>query len=291
MFRIPSQGLLRPFAALCVAAVLAAATPLATATSPPALMLASELRGEPDVRAYFVSEKLDGVRGHWDGEALWTRGGHRIATPPGFTRGWPATPMDGELWIARGRFDAVSAVVRRRVADPEAWAPVRFMVFDLPDHPGRFADRIDAMRALVAQAGHPHLALVEQAPAHSRAALDAQLAHVVAAGGEGLMLHHRDARYVAGRSAAVLKFKPHDDAEARVVGHTPGTGKYAGMLGALVVEHVDGRQFRIGTGFTDAQRAAPPPPGSWVTYRYNGLTSTGLPRFARFLRVRDEMPP
>jgi DNA ligase-1 len=28
-----------------------------------------------------------------------------------------------------------------------------------------------------------------------------------------------------------------------------------------------------------------------VTYRYNGLTSKGVPRFARFLRVRDEAPP
>jgi DNA ligase-1 len=28
-----------------------------------------------------------------------------------------------------------------------------------------------------------------------------------------------------------------------------------------------------------------------VTYRHTGLTSKGLPRFARFLRVRDELPP
>jgi DNA ligase 1 len=28
--------------------------------------------------------------------------------------------------------------------------------------------------------------------------------------------------------------------------------------------------------------------GSLVTYRFNGLTSTGLPRFARYLRVRHD---
>ncbi len=272
---------------LCaVSTALQAATP-----SPPALMLARDLGTTPiDVPAYFVSEKLDGVRARWDGRALWTRGGHRIAAPPGFVQGWPATPLDGELWIARNRFDVVSGIARSTRPDPAAWEAVRFMVFDLPAHPGPFADRVAAMRTLIARTAHPHLRMVEQDRVASRAALDARLAQVVAAGGEGLMLHHADARYGVGRSNALLKLKPHDDAEARVLAHAPGKGKYTGMLGALVVEHHDGRQFRIGTGFTDAQRADPPPLGSWVTYRYNGLTSTGLPRFARFLRIRDEMP-
>jgi len=264
----------------------------AAAPSPPALMLARDLgTTQIDVPSYYVSEKLDGVRARWDGRALWTRAGHRIATPPAFVAGWPETPMDGELWIARGRFDVVSGIARSSRPDPPAWEAVRFMVFDLPAHTGPFSERVVAMRTLVARAASPQLRAIEQTRAESRAALDARLAQVVAAGGEGLMLHHADAHYGVGRSATLFKFKPHDDAEARVVGHVPGKGKYAGMLGALVVEHHDGRRFRIGTGFTDAQRAAPPPPGSWVTYRYSGLTSTGLPRFARYMRVREEMPP
>ena len=124
-----------------------------------------------------------------------------------------------------------------------------------------------------------------------RAELDALLATVVAAGGEGLVLQHEGARYRAGRSDGVLKYKPHDDAEARVIAHTPGRGKYRGMLGALVVERADGLRFRIGSGFSDAERASPPPVGSIVTYRYNGLSSRGMPRFARFLRVRHDPPP
>lgn len=261
-------------------------------SAPPALMLARDLGSTRiDVPAYYVSEKYDGVRARWDGRALWTRGGSRIVAPTEFTAGWPGTPMDGELWIARGQFDRVSGIVRSTRADAAAWAEVRFMVFDLPAHPGTFGERVEAMHALVARAGHAQLRMVEQTRVATRASLDARLAAVVAAGGEGLMLHHADARYGVGRSNALFKLKPHDDAEARVVAHAPGNGKYTGMLGALIVEHHDGRQFRIGSGFSDAQRADPPPPGTWVTYRYNGLTSTGLPRFARFLRVRDEMPP
>ncbi|MEF3083116.1 DNA ligase [Luteimonas sp. SMYT11W] len=289
---MPLRHALRNLSLALILLLCAVSTALQAVTpSPPALMLARDLGTTPiDVPAYFVSEKLDGVRARWDGQALWTRGGHRIATPAGFVQGWPATPMDGELWIARNRFDVVSGIARSTRPDPAAWEAVRFMVFDLPAHPGPFAERVATMRTLIARTAHPQLRMVEQDRVASRAALDARLAQVVAAGGEGLMLHHADARYGVGRSNALLKLKPHDDAEARVLAHAPGKGKYTGMLGALVVEHHDGRQFRIGTGFTDAQRADPPPLGSWVTYRYNGLTSTGLPRFARFLRIRDEMP-
>ena len=53
----------------------------------------------------------------------------------------------------------------------------------------------------------------------------------------------------------------------------------------------DGRRFRIGSGLTEAQRRAPPPLGAWITYRYNGVNPrSGLPRFARFLRERTDLP-
>jgi DNA ligase-1 len=162
------------------------------------------------------------------------------------------------------------------------------MVFDLPRHRGSFDQRVQHMRVLIRHAGVAWLQPVHQYRLASRAELDSHLRQVVRGGGEGLMLHHRDATYRSGRSKHLLKLKTHDDAEARVVGHTAGKGKYVGMVGALVVEQPDGRRFRLGSGLSDADRAAPPPIGALVTYRYNGLTSTGLPRFARFMRVRHE---
>jgi len=231
------------------------------------------------------------VRGHWDGRALWTRGGNRIEAPEWFTAGWPRVPMDGELWIGRGRFEEASGIARTLDGDHPGWRELRFMVFDLPAHEGTFERRLAAMRALLAAANVAWLQPVDQTRVADEAQLQARMRAVVAAGGEGLMLHHRDSRYRAGRSAGVLKLKPFQDAEARVVGHTAGRGKYAGMVGALVVERADGLRFRVGSGLSDAQRAQPPPVGSHVTYRYSGFTAAGVPRFARFLRVRHELPP
>ncbi|WP_345776258.1 DNA ligase [Luteimonas salinisoli] len=279
-----------PLFALLVLLVLAPMS-AAQAAGPPRLMLATRYTPGVEVADYWVSEKLDGVRGRWDGRALWTRGGYRVRAPDWFTAGWPAEPMDGELWMGRGRFEEVSALVRAGSADADAWRDVRFMVFDLPAAGGPFTGRVARMRALLEGSGIAWLQAVPQQRPADAAALEARLRAVVAAGGEGLMLHHGEARYRVGRSDRLLKLKPFEDAEARVVEHLPGRGKYAGMTGSLLVERADGARFRIGSGMSDAQRATPPPVGSRVTYRYSGLTVNGLPRFARLLRVREESPP
>jgi DNA ligase-1 len=91
-----------------------------------------------------------------------------------------------------------------------------------------------------------------------------------------------------GRNDALLKLKPLNDAEATVIGHVPGKGKYEGKMGALKVEMADGKRFQIGTGFTDAVRANPPAIGSVITFTYRGLTKNGLPRFASYLRIREK---
>ena len=74
------------------------------------------------------------------------------------------------------------------------------------------------------------------------------------------------------------------DAEAVVVGHEPGKGKHTGRLGALVCR-MGNTVFKIGAGFTDAEREAPPPQGSTVTFKYQELTAKGVPRFPTFWRV------
>jgi DNA ligase-1 len=105
------------------------------------------------------------------------------------------------------------------------------------------------------------------------------------------VLHRGDAPYRSGRGVGLLKLKPYEDAEARVIAIRPGEGRLEGMMGSIEVRTPDGRRFAIGSGFTDAQRAHPPALGSWVTYRFNGLTNSGLPRFVRFLRMRPGGPP
>lgn len=268
---------------------VALALPVAgSAAEPPAILLAEVYRDQVDVTHYLVSEKLDGVRAIWDGSTLHFRSGKEINAPRWFVDGLPKRPLDGELWIARGKFERLSGIVRKDFPDDNEWRQVRYMIFELPGAPGTFRERAEAMRKIVRQTNIPWLREIEQFSVVDRNSLQKRMNEVVKAGGEGLMLHRADALYETGRSDTLLKMKPWEDAEAVVVGHVPGKGKNAGMLGALRVRTADGREFSLGTGFTDKQRSNPPPIGTTVTYRYRDLTNTGMPRFASFLRVRFE---
>lgn len=256
----------------------------------PAIPLANVYHQGVDLQEYWVSEKLDGVRAYWDGEQFWSRGGHVYAAPPWFTRQFPDHPLDGELWAGREQFAQVSGVVRKQQPEHNAWRKIRFHTFDLPLENTPFEKRYQRLKRLVNEAGTKYLVLVRQSPVASHNALMAELNQIVAAGGEGLMLKRKTGLYKAGRSDDLLKVKTFADAEAVVVAHIPGKGKYLGMMGALEVELGNGRRFRIGTGFRDADRRNPPSIGATVTFRYRGFTATGLPRFASFLRVRDDEP-
>lgn len=260
------------------------------AQTPPPLLLAETYQQGMALQDYWVSEKLDGVRAYWDGEVLWSRLGHVFHAPVWFTEGFPSEPLDGELWMGRQTFAELSAAVRRLEPDPDEWRRIRFMVFDLPGSEQAFDERLAEMQSLLSASPSPYLELVEQRRATTHAALESELDHVIAEGGEGVMLHRGGSFYRAGRSDDLLKVKRFQDAEAVVIGYVPGAGRHEGRMGAIMVERPDGRRFRIGTGFSDAERESPPAIGATVTYKYFGLTSTGLPRFASFLRVRSDEP-
>ena len=255
----------------------------------PALQLPTVYHDAIDPAPYLVSEKYDGVRGHWDGATLRFRSGREVPAPAWFTAALPRTPLDGELWLGRGRFDELSGSVRRQAPLEAEWRAIRYQVFELPGADGPFEQRARRIEQLAAQHRDSPMVAVAQTRVADRAALQRRLDQTVAAGGEGLVLHLASAAWRPGRSDLTMKLKPERDAEAVVVGHRDGQGRFAGQLGALELRTPEGRRFLVGSGFSDAQRRLPPPLGSIVTYRYRELTSTGLPRFATFVRPYHAM--
>ncbi|WP_194866904.1 DNA ligase [Pseudoalteromonas sp. PPB1] len=262
---------------------------IACASPAPSVQLAKVYQAQQPVSHYLVSEKFDGVRAVWNGQQLLTRTGQVIHAPAWFTSELPDMALDGELWAGYQNFEFVSAVVRRHEASEQDWRQIHYLIFDAPSVAVPFAQRYDVYSQLIDQLVQPHVRAVPQYRFTTKAELDEFFEQVLARGGEGVMLHERQALHQAGRSSAILKYKPYFDAEAEVLAHLPGKGKYQGMMGAIRVKTPQGIVFKIGSGFTDDQRREPPPIGSQVTYRYQGVTKFGKPRFARFLRVRQSL--
>lgn len=256
------------------------------APSAPMLPLADD--GEREISGWLMSEKLDGVRGYWDGQQLWSKNGTLFQPPQTFVADLPPFALEGELWGGRGSFETTAAIVQRQ-DDPAGWLQLRFGIFDAPQAPGPFRRRIELATAWFADHPSAHAFVIPQQPVQDREALRRELARIERLGGEGLIVRDPEAEYLAGRRPEILKVKSFEDGEAVVVGHLPGQGRNAGLLGALLVELPDGTRFKIGTGFSNEQRRNPPPLGTTITFKHHGHYRSGLPKFPVFLRIRRDL--
>ena len=254
---------------------------------PPQIQLATIYHQDINIQEYWISEKLDGVRAYWNGKNLISRQGNIFNAPLWFSNGFPDTPLDGELWIAREQFSQVSGIVRQKKASDKEWRKIAFMIFDLPGSAENFSKRIQRMKNIVNNNAAPYLKMIKQQKVQNNTELQLLLENVLSKGGEGLMLHRGGAHYQAKRSKDLMKLKKYQDAEAVVLQHLPGKGRNSGRLGAILVKTEDGTVFKIGSGFSDLQRENPPAVGTTITYKYIGKTQNGVPRFASFLRIRE----
>ncbi len=276
---------LNPLAALALLTPMAG-HPILSHAEPNFRVMLAKSYDQQTVAGWLASEKLDGVRAYWNGENLLSRRGNIFTAPNGFADEFPDFDLDGELYIGRGRFADTSGKVRRG----EDWSDIKYHVFDVPNAEGGLLSRLAVLEKWLQQNPNPHIVIVKQTPIQHIAEAQQLRKDIEKAGGEGVMLRSPNAGYLPMRTETLLKLKSVQDAECEVIGHTAGKGKYRGKLGALVCRLADGRQIKIGSGLSDAERSNPPAIGSVITYRYNGLTKTGKPRFARFWRMRRPAP-
>ena len=184
-----------------------AASALATELTVKPQLAKSYRQEKINISDYWVSEKLDGIRGIWTGSKLYTRQGNEILAPAWFTEHWPNMAMDGELWIARNKFEQVLSCVSSIHDNNNCWREISYMVFDLPNQPDSFTMRIKTIKKELNNTESAYLKMVEQKQLATIEELQQLLNTTVALGGEGLMLHRGSARYTQGRTDNLLKVK------------------------------------------------------------------------------------
>jgi len=251
------------------------------------LMLPQVYTDQDDVSGWLMSEKLDGVRGYWDGKRMLSKNGNVFYPPQEFTADLPPFPLEGELWGGRGSFEQTASIVMKQQPH-NGWRQLKFAIFDVPQATGRFTTRIALANNWFAAHPSAYAFVIPQHPVQNQIDLQQELQRIEKLGGEGLIVRKPDALYTSGRSPEILKVKSFQDAEATVVEHLPGKGRNAGRLGALLVKLEDGMQFKIGSGFSDAERDSPPPIGTVITFKFYGRYQSGVPKFPSFLRIRQE---
>jgi DNA ligase-1 len=254
------------------------------------IMLPQVYADHVDISGWLVSEKLDGVRGYWDGKRLLSKNGNPLHAPGVFYHNFPPFALEGELWGGRGTFEKTVAIVKKQQAH-DGWLALKFAIFDVPQEAGGFVQRLQKAKDWFADHPSSFAFVIPQTTLQDKRQLQAELQEVEKLGGEGVIVRKADTLYSRGRSHEILKVKSFFDMEAKVVAHIGGKGKNSGRLGSLLVELPDKTRFKIGTGFSDDERGNPPPIGSIITFKYYGFLKSGRPKFPSFLRIRTDGSP
>lgn len=88
-----------------------------------------------------MSEKLDGVRCVWTGRNLITRNGTTLTAPAFFTRLFPNSTLDGELYAGRQNYSRVIEVITSKTVKDDDWLDLTFCVFDTPKISMQYSQR------------------------------------------------------------------------------------------------------------------------------------------------------
>lgn len=118
----------------------------------------------------------------------------------------------------------------------------------------------------------------------------------LAQGQEGIILKDMTGVWQDKRVKTQIKFKAELDCDLLVVGIQPGTGKYEGMVGALICESADGViKVDVGSGLSDEDRLRTDYVGKIVAVVYNariknkqGEESLFLPRLIEVREDKDQ---
>ena len=141
--------------------------------------------------------------------------------------------------------------------------------------------------AILESASLPYkIRLVESTIVASLDEAEAIFERYLAQGQEGIILKDMSGIWEDKRVKTQVKFKAELDCDLRVVGIQPGTGKYEGMVGALLCESSDGViQVDVGSGLSDDDRRRDDYVDKIVAVTYNariknkqGKESLFLPR-------------
>jgi ATP-dependent DNA ligase len=225
--------------------------------------------------------------------------------------------LDGEFYFHGWRLQRINKAIGVNNNNPnEDTSKIELHVFDCVDPRKPFSDRYLDLANLLREKNLPHIRAVDTAMVHNREELDRYFHMCVAHGYEGTMVRP-DGLYEFGehvgrggnmtqyRSRKLWKYKQWEDGEWECTGMTQGEGKADIGIGALVFKtkaepitvldknHLPNEgftftEFKVGTGFTDEERAefmSNPPVGKMVKIRYLCLTNDGIPFNPSFLAV------
>ena len=254
---------------------------------------------------YIVQPKLDGERCRLlnDGRTvlLLSSTEEIITSVPHINKLAPRVLLpgeyDGELYVHGWTFEEIHSVVSRSVNLHPEYYEMQFHIFDLVNGQAQAERTLDLIKLAQRLGGDNSIRVTPSYLVDDLDEIMTARTAFVTQGYEGIILRHHAAPYVRKRSTGMMKFKPKKSDAYLITGcveEVDKLGNPKNRLGALVCRGDDGTEFRVGSGFTAAQREAlwrnpESLHGLFVKVEYQALTpGRGCPRFPIFCSIIDD---
>jgi DNA ligase 1 len=261
-------------------------------------MLANDFNIYKDKLTYPVMSqpKLDGVRAVIQESGMKSRNGKPHISTPHIHKALeklfidnPDLVFDGELYVHKGEcdFNKIISLVRKKKPTfediEESKKHIKYHIYDLPSHPGTFAERLGALMEM----NLPECCiLVPTSICMDEKSVMDHYNEYMENGYEGQMVRVIDSIYENKRSKSLLKHKVFFDNEFEIVGVEEGKGKLTGKVGRLIFDGFDsavnGDHEYLEKLYNSGNLI-----GKMATVKYFELTAYGKPRFPKVIAIRD----
>ena len=136
------------------------------------------------------------------------------------------------------------------------WDVIPYSYFIAGKCPDKYEYRYEAVQKLIdRQVGPKRIWNVYCVEVQNIEEAQAEFSKLYADGYEGIILKDKNGIWEDKRSKSQIKFKGELECDLKIVGIQEGTGKYTGLMGALICESADGLiKVDIGSGFKDHHR-------------------------------------
>lgn len=238
----------------------------------------------------YAQVKMDGGRCHinFDGveATAWSRNGKKIEFHGAFNEIAKQVMKPGETWDGEIVFFENGKAMDRKTSNglfnkgvkgtisKEEAAKAVFTCWDIVDFSGKhpYWYRYDEMVDRFGNGVQGNIRIVGTIIVNNEEEAYEFYGECLKNGEEGAILKNKDFKWEPKRVKGVGKMKAEEEADLRVMSYVSGTGKYTGMLGALICRTEDNIiEVNVGSGFSDDERKLPPE--YWldkvITVRYN----------------------
>jgi len=135
------------------------------------------------------------------------------------------------------------------------WDVIPYMYFVDGECPVPYGKRIESLRALCLKHQPAKISMVDSWEVSTYDEAKTLFEGLLEQGLEGIILKDKRGVWENKRAKHQIKFKGEMECDLKIVAVEQGTGKYEGMLGAIVCESADGVvKVNVGSGFNDEQR-------------------------------------